>query len=215
MPAAAALTVKPKATPDRHWHRPTISEGTAVSFTLKNVGGMGVMLLTPVKYADHRGFFSEVYNKAALAARGIDVDFIQDNHSLSVSKGTVRGLHFQGPPFAQDKLIRVVAGAIFDVAVDLRRSSPTYGQHVTARLSAKDWNQLLVPAGFAHGFMTLEPDCEVIYKASARYSPEHDAGILWSDPDLGIAWPFNQSEAVVSERDLNLPRFSKLASPFE
>ena len=159
-----------------------------------------VKLLTPEKYGDHRGFFSEVYSRRALAEAGIDIHFVQDNHSLSAEKGTVRGLHFQTPPFAQDKLVRVARGSVFDVAVDLRQDSPSHGRHVSVVLSAEGWNQLLVPVGFAHGFMTLEPDTEVIYKVSDYYAPEHDKGLLWNDPVLGIQWPIPEDEAVLSEQ---------------
>lgn len=174
-----------------------------------------VRLIQPSKHGDHRGFFSEVYNTKAFADAGIDIVFVQDNHSLSADKGTVRGLHFQSPPFAQDKLVRVVRGAVFDVAVDLRRSSPTYGKHVRAVLSADAWNQLLVPIGFAHGFMTLEPNTEVIYKVSNYYAPAHDHGLLWNDPALGIEWPLSHDEAVLSEKDRKQPLFSQLVSPFD
>ncbi len=174
-----------------------------------------VKILRPKKYGDHRGFFSEVYNKRAIAAAGINIDFVQDNHSLSAEKGTVRGLHFQVPPFAQDKLVRVVRGAVFDVAVDLRRGSPTYGRHVSAVLSVEAWNQILVPIGFAHGLMTLEPDTEVIYKVSNYYAPEYDKGLLWNDPNLGIAWPMPGGEAILSDRDHKHPRLVELVSPFE
>jgi dTDP-4-dehydrorhamnose 3,5-epimerase len=149
-----------------------------------------------------------------LAERGIDVDFVQDNHSLSRLKGTVRGLHYQAPPFAQHKLVRVVRGSVLDVAVDLRLGSPTYGAHVAAVISAEAWNQILVPIGFAHGFCTLEPDTEVIYKVTDYYSPEHDHGILWNDPELGIAWPVSEAAAVLSPRDRRLPRLKEIASPF-
>ena len=155
-----------------------------------------VRLLSPGKHGDRRGFFSETYNRKALAVIGIDIDFVQDNHSYSADKGTVRGLHFQTPPFAQDKLVRVVRGSVFDIAVDLRQGSPTYGRHVSAVLSAQAWNQILVPIGFAHGFMTLEPDTEVIYKVSNYYAPDHDKGLLWNDPALGINWPLADAEAV-------------------
>ena len=173
-----------------------------------------VKILMPEKHGDHRGFFSEVYNRQALAEAGIDVDFVQDNHSLSAGKGTVRGLHFQTPPFAQDKLVRVVRGAAFDVAVDLRRESPTYGQHVSVVLSAEAWNQILVPIGFAHGFMTLEPDTEVVYKVSNFYAPDHDKGLLWNDPDLAIPWPLDAGAAVLSPKDGNLPKLAEIDSPF-
>ena len=173
-----------------------------------------IKVLTPEKHGDHRGFFSEVYNKETLAAMGIGIDFVQDNHSLSAQRGTVRGLHFQTPPFTQDKLVRVARGSAFDVAVDLRRGSPTCGQHVSVTLSANAWNQILIPAGFAHGFMTLEPDTEVIYKVSSYYEPDHDKGLLWNDPALGIAWPIAQNAAVVSEKDRKQPRLAELATLF-
>ncbi len=165
-----------------------------------------VKLITPVKHGDSRGFFSETYNQRDLAAAGINTKFVQDNHSLSGPRGTVRGLHYQLPPFAQDKLLRVVRGSVLDIAVDVRRGSPTFGRHVSMVLSAEDWTQVLVPAGFAHGFCTLEPDTEVIYKVSDYYAPEHDRGILWNDPDLGIKWPVDAGEALLSERDRKHPR---------
>ena len=173
-----------------------------------------VQVLAPNRHGDYRGFFSEVYNKKALAEAGIDVEFVQDNHSLSAEKGTVRGLHFQSPPFAQDKLVRVVRGSVFDVAVDLRKGSATYGGHVSVVLSAEAWNQLLVPIGFAHGFMTLEPDTEVVYKVSDYYAPDHDHGLLWNDPALGIRWPIAEEEAVLSDKDRVQPTLSELATPF-
>jgi dTDP-4-dehydrorhamnose 3,5-epimerase len=173
-----------------------------------------VLELRPRKFADSRGFFSEVYNRADLAAAGIDINFIQDNHSLSCDAGTVRGLHFQAPPFAQAKLIRVTKGVIFDVAVDIRNGSPTYGQHISVTISADNWNQLLVPAGFAHGFCTLEPNTEVLYKVDAPYSPEHDRGIQWDDPELAIDWPVREEDAVLSEKDSNQPRLSELPAIF-
>lgn len=173
-----------------------------------------VKMLAPGKHGDDRGFFSETYNKKALAASGIRLEFVQDNHSFSAAKGTVRGLHFQTPPFAQDKLVRVTRGAIFDVAVDLRRSSPTYGRHVSATLSAAAWDQILVPIGFAHGLMTLEPNTEVIYKVSDYFAPEHDHGLLWNDPALGIEWPLAEHEAILSDKDRAQPRFADFATPF-
>ena len=173
-----------------------------------------VKMLTPEKHGDERGFFSEVYSARKCAEAGIDMRFVQDNHSLSAGKGTVRGLHFQTPPFAQDKLVRVVRGAVYDVAVDLREGSPTYGRHVGAVLSAESWNQLLVPIGFAHGFMTLEPDTEVVYKVSNYYAPDHDGGLLWNDPALGIAWPLPEAQAILSEKDRRQPRLSELAGVF-
>ena len=172
-----------------------------------------VKILRPKKHGDARGFFSETWSRAALEAAGIDIDFVQDNQSLSATPGTVRGLHFQTPPHAQAKLLRVIRGAVFDVAVDLRRGSPSYGRHVSAVISAEEWNQILVPVGFAHGFMTLEPDTEVIYKVSGIYSPANDAGILWNDPDLGIAWPLDV-EATLSDKDRVQPRLRDFETPF-
>ena len=173
-----------------------------------------VKVLRPRKHEDSRGFFSEVYNRKELVGAGIEIDFVQDNHSYSAQKGTVRGLHFQAPPFAQDKLVRVVRGSVFDVAVDLRQGSATYGRHASVVLSAEAWNQVLVPIGFAHGFMTLEPGTEVLYKTSDYHSPEHDRGLLWNDPALGIQWPLPADEVVLSDKDRGHPRLSELASPF-
>lgn len=171
--------------------------------------------ITPDKFGDERGFFSESYNQAAMKKIGVDMDFIQDNHSLSVETGTVRGLHFQTPPFAQAKLVRVVRGAIFDVVVDIRAGSPTFGKHVSVVISAAAWNQILVPEGFAHGFCTLERDTEVIYKVNAPYSKQHDKGILWSDFTLGIEWPVPNGNAIVSKKDKNLPKFVDVPGYFE
>ena len=173
-----------------------------------------VRVLTPGKHGDRRGFLSEVYSRRTLAETGIDTDFVQDNHSLSARRWTVRGLHFQAPPCAQVKLVRAVRGSIFDVAVDLRRRSPTYGRHVSVVLSAEAWNQVLIPAGFAHGFMTLEPDTEIVYKVSDYHALEHDKGLLWNDPSLGIRWPIPETEATLSERDRGLPKFAGFATPF-
>lgn len=172
-----------------------------------------VIEVTPPKFGDHRGFFSEVFKQPAFEAEGIAIDWMQDNQSFSAEAGTVRGLHFQAPPFAQAKLIRVLRGAIFDVAVDLRRGSPSYGRWVTAELSAQKWNQLLVPVGFAHGFMTLTPDVEVLYKVSAPYSRESEGAIRWDDPDLGIDWP-RPGDAILSEKDAVAPSFKDFDSPF-
>ena len=164
-----------------------------------------VKVLVPKKFGDHRGFFSEVYSDKLLAGCGINLRFVQDNHSLSAEKGVVRGLHYQLPPMAQDKLVRVVHGAILDVAVDIRKNSPTFGKHVTAILSAENWHQIFVPAGFAHGFVTLERNTEVLYKVTAYYSPSHERGIRWNDPKLGIDWGIEESAAVLSQRDREHP----------
>ena len=169
-----------------------------------------VKLIKPVRHMDSRGFFSEVFKESALRDLGIDIHFVQDNHSLSASKGVVRGLHFQIPPFAQAKLLRVTAGSIFDVAVDIRWGSPSFGHHVAAVLSASDWNQIFIPEGFAHGYCTLEPDTEVIYKVSAYYSAEHDRGLLWNDPALGIAWPIPPDEVLTSDKDRKHPVLARL-----
>jgi dTDP-4-dehydrorhamnose 3,5-epimerase len=166
------------------------------------------------KVGEHRGFFSETYSKRVFEAAGLVLDFVQDNHSTSAEVGTLRGLHFQLSPFAQDKLLRVTRGAVFDVAVDIRRGSPTFGQHVSAIISAEEWNQILVPIGFAHGFCTLEPDTEVLYKVTNFYSPQHDRGLLWNDPALGIPWPVAADQARLSDNDHKHPRFAKVGELF-
>lgn len=173
-----------------------------------------VKIITPRKFGDHRGFFSEVYNCNSFAEAGITLEFVQDNHSLSAPVGTLRGLHFQSAPFAQDKLVRVPRGRILDVAVDLRKSSPTFGQHVAVELSAENWRQLLVPIGFAHGFVTLEPDTEVMYKVTNYYSAANDLGLAWDDPDLGIAWPLPPDGVVLSDKDRKHPRLRDLPPIF-
>jgi dTDP-4-dehydrorhamnose 3,5-epimerase len=174
-----------------------------------------IKILSPERFGDHRGFFSETYNRRALAEAGLELDFVQDNDSVSAERGTVRGLHFQIPPFAQHKLVRVVRGAILDVAVDLRRGSPTRGRHVAVQISAEEWNQVFVPAGFAHGFCTLKPDTHIVYKVTSHYSPQHDKGLLWSDPALGIQWPVSAAEAVLSQRDTQWPRLAELPDYFD
>jgi dTDP-4-dehydrorhamnose 3,5-epimerase len=165
----------------------------------------GVLLVEPARLCDARGFFSETYNRNAFHEIGVTCEFVQDNHSLSRERGTLRGLHFQIPPFAQSKLVRVLRGSVCDVAVDIRRASPTYGRTLAVTLSAKNGRQLFIPAGFAHGFCTMEPDTEVFYKVDAPYSRAHERGVRWNDPALGIAWPIVESEAVLIERDRSLP----------
>jgi dTDP-4-dehydrorhamnose 3,5-epimerase len=174
----------------------------------------GVLLIEPKRFHDVRGFFSETYNAADLAAHGVETAFVQDNLSLSTASGTVRGLHFQSPPFAHAKLIRVARGAIFDVAVDIRAGSPSFGKHVGVELSAENGLQLYIPAGFAHGFATLRPLTEIAYKVSALYSADHDHGILWNDPRLRIRWPMEEDEAVLSDKDANLPWLADIETPF-
>lgn len=173
-----------------------------------------VRLIKPRRFGDERGWFTETYNERAFAKLGIAVPFVQDNHSLSRPAGTVRGLHFQAPPHAQAKLVRCVRGRIFDVAVDVRRGSPTFGRSAAVELSADNGDQLFVPVGFAHGFMTLEPDTEVVYKVSDFYDAGSEGGVLWDDPDLGIAWPLPPDRALLSPKDRELPPLRALASPF-
>ena len=173
-----------------------------------------VIEVIPPKYGDNRGFFSEVFKRSAFEDEGIDIEWLQDNHSMSAAVGTVRGLHFQAPPVAQDKVVRVLRGAIYDVAVDIRKGSPTYGKSVGVELSAEKWNQLLVPIGFAHGFMTIEPDTEVLYKVSGPYSKEHEGAIRWNDPDLDVDWPDTGVEPTLSEKDLEAPLFADFETPF-
>ena len=166
-----------------------------------------VILLTPPRFADNRGFFSEVFNVERFAASGVEIPFIQDNQSLSRERGTIRGLHCQVGPHPQGKLVRVVKGAIWDVAVDARVGSATYGQWAAAELSAENWAQLWVPAGFLHGFCTLLPDTEVLYKVTDRYCKECERGVIWNDPDLALPWPLAPGEAVLSDKDMVLPAF--------
>jgi dTDP-4-dehydrorhamnose 3,5-epimerase len=174
----------------------------------------GVLILTPPVFADARGSFSESWNRARLAAAGIAIDFVQDNQSLSPRPGTVRGLHYQSPPQAQDKLVRVLAGAVLDVAVDVRRGSPCYGQWVGVELSAENGRQLLVPKGFLHGFVTRAPDTVVFYKCSDFYAPACDGAVHFADPDLRIDWGIDPAEAVLSDKDARAPRFADWQSPF-
>lgn len=173
-----------------------------------------VKLLHTKRHEDERGYFYETYNQKRLSQSGIDVEFVQDNLSFSTKAPTVRGLHFQCPPFAQAKLVRVQYGAIYDVAVDLRQGSPTFGTHVGVTLSADNGQQLFVPVGFAHGFMTLEPRTVVAYKVSSHYAPALDGGLLWNDPDLGIEWPLSSANPILSEKDQLLPSLSEFENPF-
>lgn len=175
---------------------------------VRSLGLDGVFEISPRKFGDERGFFSETYNAKAFGEAGIDLIFVQDNHSYSAAKGVVRGLHYQLPPFAQDKLVRVTRGAILDVAVDIRKNSPSFGKWVSLEVSADKWNQILVPKGFAHGFMTLEENTEVIYKVTDYYSPEHDRSIRFDDPAIGIDWPFPSSGVQLSDKDQKAPLFA-------
>lgn len=173
-----------------------------------------VKLLTPAVHRDQRGWFSETWNSKALQAAGIAADFVQDNQAFSIARGTLRGLHFQLPPKAQDKLVRVVSGSILDVAVDLRRGSATFGRHISAVLTAEAGTQIWLPKGFAHGYVTLTDATEVAYKVTDYYSPEHDRGIVWDDPGLGIDWQVARAEIVLSDKDAKLPRLGAIAAPF-
>ena len=173
-----------------------------------------VLLITPPRFGDSRGFFSEVFNRERFAAAGVDAEFVQDNQSLSREKGVIRGLHCQVAPYAQGKLVRCVRGAIWDVAVDARVGSATYGQWAAAELSAENWAQLWVPAGFLHGFCTLEADTEVLYKVTDRYSKECERGVIWNDPALALPWPVAAGEAVLSEKDLVLPTLAGAGALF-
>ena len=180
----------------------------------EDLGIEGLKLVTPRKFGDERGFFCETHNAQTWAKAGLYYQFVQDNHSLSCDVGVVRGLHFQTEPFAQDKLVRVLRGRILDVAVDLRRLSPTFGQYVAVELSYENWKQLFVPKGFAHGFVTLEPNTEVFYKVTNFYSPEHDCGVAWDDPDIGIDWGLKKDSAILSEKDRKLPKLKDLQNFF-
>lgn len=174
----------------------------------------GVKLLTPKRFGDARGFFSETYNAARFKEAGVEADFIQDNHSYSAPVNTVRGLHYQAPPFAQAKLVRVLTGSILDVAVDARPKSPTYGKWVSAVLSAENGTQIFVPRGFLHGFITLEPDTEIAYKVDNYYSSEADGSVKWDDPDLAIDWGADPADCILSDKDRQAPAFTDFVSPF-
>ncbi|MGR3630919.1 MAG: dTDP-4-dehydrorhamnose 3,5-epimerase [Limimaricola soesokkakensis] len=175
----------------------------------------GVLLITPHRHGDHRGFFAESYNRLRMAEAGIGIEFVQDNHSLSEAVGTIRGLHFQAPPHAQDKLIRCGHGAFLDVAVDIRRGSPGYGRWVAVELSCENARQMLIPVGFAHGFITLTPQAEIVYKCSDYYAPETEGAIRWNDPGIGIDWGLPEgTRPVVSDRDAGAPWLSEIDSPF-
>lgn len=173
-----------------------------------------LLILRPRVFADGRGAFSETWNRDTLASHGITLDFVQDNQSLSRRPGTVRGLHFQTPPRAQDKLVRVVAGAILDVAVDIRAGSPTYGQWHGVEISAEDGRQVLVPKGFLHGFVTRAPDTVVLYKTTDTYAPDCDRAVHFADPDLGIDWGIDPAQAILSEKDAAAPGFAGFETPF-
>ena len=172
---------------------------------IRQLGLDGVYEIVPKKFGDDRGFFSETYNAKVLREAGIDLTFVQDNQSYSAAKGVLRGLHYQLAPMAQDKLVRVIKGAILDVAVDIRKSSPTFGKWVSLEVSAEKWNQILVPKGCAHGFVTLVPDTEVIYKVTELYSPAHDRSIRFDDPQIGIDWPLAAAELQLSAKDTAAP----------
>jgi len=171
------------------------------------------LLIEPQRFGDDRGWFTESWNQSAFAEAGVDCTWVQDNHSFSAPKGTLRGLHYQTPPFAQDKLVRCTRGRIWDVAVDFRKSSSTFLQHVGVELTAENGHQLLVPAGFLHGFVTLAKNCEVQYKCSERYAPECDAGIRWNDPEIAIDWPLTDSP-ILSDKDAAAPFIADVKSPF-
>ncbi len=173
-----------------------------------------VLQITPARFGDSRGFFCETWNARLLGEAGIHIDFVQDNQSLSRTIGTIRGLHFQSPPHAQDKLVRCGRGRLLDVAVDIRNGSPTYGDWVAVELSADNGKQLLIPKGFLHGFVTLEPDTEILYKCSDYYAPECDGAIRFDDPDIGIDWGISPDQAVLSEKDAAAPLLKDFNSPF-
>ena len=171
------------------------------------------ILIQPNRYGDHRGFFAETYSRKKYLEYGIDIEFVQDNHSISKEVGTLRGLHFQEPPHAQAKLVRCGRGALFDVTVDIRRGSPTYGKWESFELTAENGYQLYVPIGFAHGFMTLEQESEIVYKCSDYYAPETEKSISWKDPDIKICWP-KLDKPILSEKDAGAPILEDFESPF-
>jgi dTDP-4-dehydrorhamnose 3,5-epimerase len=186
---------------------------TSVQITATKLSG--VMILTPARFGDARGFFSESWNRKTLAAQGITLDFVQDNHSLSAQTGTIRGLHFQSPPHAQAKLVRCGRGCLFDVVVDIRRGSPTYGHWLGEELSDQNGRQMLIPAGFLHGFITRAPDTEIIYKCTDYYAPACDGAVRFDDPDIGIDWGLPAGAApILSDKDATAPFLRDLYTPF-
>ena len=174
----------------------------------------GVLILTPRRFGDERGFFAETWNRARLAEHGVTLDFVQDNHSVSEKAGTLRGLHYQRPPHAQAKLVRCGRGALWDVAVDIRAGSATYGQWVGTELSAANGRQILIPAGFLHGFVTRQPDTEIVYKCSDYYAPDCDGVVAWDDPGIGIDWGISAGDAILSGKDAAAPRLAEIGTPF-
>jgi dTDP-4-dehydrorhamnose 3,5-epimerase len=193
-------------------HRPTGNKEFLLEIRPLSIAD--VKLLVPRIHRDPRGFFSETYSRHALSAAGMTMEFVQDNHVLSADPGTLRGLHFQVPPHAQGKLVRVTRGSIFDVAVDIRVGSPTFGKHVSAILNTENWMQIWIPVGFAHGYCTLEPDTEVIYKVTDYYAPDCDRGLKWDDDDLGIKWPVHPDNVKLSEKDRTQTALKDLAPAF-
>lgn len=174
----------------------------------------GPLLFRPKRHGDERGFFSEVFRADIFEAHAGKIAFVQDNHSLSAAKGTLRGLHYQAPPAAQGKLVRVARGVVLDVAVDIRRNSPSFGRHIAVELSAENWGQLWVPPGFLHGFCTLADQTEFLYKVTSYYSAAHDGGVIWNDPDIGIQWPFSEENLTLSAKDKIAPRLRDLPPIF-
>jgi dTDP-4-dehydrorhamnose 3,5-epimerase len=174
----------------------------------------GAFVITPRRFGDPRGFFSETFRASMMVEAGVAEPFVQDNHARSQARGTLRGMHFQAPPFGQGKLVRCTRGAILDAIVDLRRGSPTYGRSAAVELSEDNWSQLYVPVGFAHSYLTLQDDCEVLYKTTGYYAPEAEGGLLWSDPALGIDWRLPPDEIRTNARDAAWPRLAELNSPF-
>ena len=174
-----------------------------------------IFLIVPTKHRDQRGFFSETYHNEVLAAEGLHAEFIQDNHVYSTERGVLRGLHFQIPPLAQGKLIRCTRGTILDVCVDIRNGSPTYGRHIAVELSAANWRQIWVPPGFAHGYLTLESDCEVIYKVTNYYAPDYERGLAWNDPSLGIDWRLPPNDLTLADKDHHNPRLTDIEPVFQ
>lgn len=174
----------------------------------------GVLILTPRRHGDDRGYFAEIWNRETLKSKGLDLDFRQENHSKSAAPGTIRGLHYQAPPHAQDKLVRVVAGRVLDVAVDVREGSATYGQWVGVELDADGGRQLLIPKGFLHGFVTWAPETEVVYLCTDVYAPECDGAVHFADPEIGVDWGIDPADAIVSAKDARAPSLAEFRTPF-
>jgi dTDP-4-dehydrorhamnose 3,5-epimerase len=212
---AAAPSAKGENVPSARSPPPGFTDTEMPEMQIERFNIPDIFAMVLAKRADHRGYFSETYRRESLAAEGVNQEFVQENHVYSAQRGVVRGLHFQIAPHPQGKLVRCVRGAILDIGVDIRKESPCYGRHVAVELSAANWKQLWLPPGFAHGYLTLEPDCEVIYKVTDYWAPECERGIAWDDPALGIDWRIPKTDVILTDKDRSNPPLAEVESSFD